>query len=691
MASNRDDLDRDELLARLREAEETLDAIRRGEVDALVVAGASGQQIYTLQNADRPYRALIERMQEGAVTLSTDGTILYCNDRFAAMCGSPRGELIGTPLAWAFAGSARTALLQLLSQAGGSGASGELVLTNRIDTPIPVNVSLIELTLDDDANPVICGVITDLTMSRWRSDQLAAANAQLASEIEERRRAEESLHLALDAAGMGSWDLDLLTGRVRRTLRHDQIFGYSTLRPQWTLSTALAHFVPEDRGSVEATFSTAKDRGALEFEGRITRADDGSIRWLRVTGRTFYDGPVPIRIAGVVVDITDRRAVEERLRQSQKIEAIGRLIGGVAHDFNNLLMVISGGLDMINRPSLPARRERVLAGMRQAVERGSALSRQLLAFSRRQALRPEPIDLLRQISGMEDLLDRSLGGDIQVRLDFPVGLWPVKVDPGELELAVLNLTVNARDAMPTGGVITIHAENAENVVEEGLRGDFVKLSVVDTGTGMPPDVLARVFEPFFTTKEIGKGSGLGLAQTLGFVQASGGAVRIESSPGRGTTVTLLLPRTQAPPIDRAEDAATSGLDQVAPEAAGRLLLVEDDNEVAALTTEMIEQLGYQTTRVASAEAALDVLADNRAIDIVFSDVMMPGTMNGLDLAREIRVRRQGLPVVLTSGYAEAVKHKAESERIGLLRKPYRLDELAEALKLARVTTAGGSR
>ena len=391
----------------------------------------------------------------------------------------------------------------------------------------------------------------------------------------------------------------------------------------------------------------------------------------------------------VVYDMTDRASeqarlaeAEARVQQAQKIEAIGQLTGGVAHDFNNLLMVISGGLEVMDELA-PARREKVIAGMRQAVEKGAGLSRQLLAFSRRQPLRPEAVNLARKIGGMREMLDRSLRGDVHVEVAFDSGLWPVEVDPGQLELVVLNLAVNARDAMPSGGTIRIGARNAPALNDEELFGDYVELYIADTGTGMMPEVLARVFEPFFTTKEIGKGSGLGLAQAHGFAKASRGTVRIESEPRTGTTVFLYLPRTNKSPAgdEEKQEAEAPGRNQI--QAQGSLLLVEDDDEVAALTSEMLAALGYEVTRVENADAALGVLADGKSFGVVFSDVMMPGHLDGIDLSQEIRLRRPGLPVVLTTGHVEAAKQKAEALGLSVLPKPYRLQELETALGEAR--------
>jgi signal transduction histidine kinase/ActR/RegA family two-component response regulator len=378
------------------------------------------------------------------------------------------------------------------------------------------------------------------------------------------------------------------------------------------------------------------------------------------------------------LEMNERARVEETLRQAQKIEAIGQLTGGVAHDFNNLLMVISGGLEMLDRQTDPARRRRLMDGMVQAAQRGAGLTRQLLAFSRRQALRPEPVDVALQIGGMRELLDRSLRGDVHVEFEFPDGLWTVEVDPGELELVILNLAVNARDAMPNGGTILVRGENLAGLNDAELGGDYVRLAVIDTGVGMGPEIVQRVFEPFFTTKDVGKGSGLGLAQVHGFATQSRGAVRIKSKVGEGTSVELYLPRSQRRP-SKARHLIDLNSARQKRNSHGQVLLVEDDDEVAALVSEMLAQLGYGVTRAASAEAALGALANGRSVDLIFSDIMMPGGMNGVELAREIRRRRNDIPVLLTSGYSEAAVHDAAEAGLQILPKPYQIEQLAAAL------------
>jgi PAS domain S-box-containing protein len=486
-----------------------------------------------------------------------------------------------------------------------------------------------------------------------------------------------ALQVALDAAGLGSWELDIASGAVLRSPRHDEIFGESAGGLDWTLQRTLTQILAEDRPLAAQAFAEAEISGSIDLETRIRR--DGEVRWIHLDGRTFFEEGAAVRIAGVIADVTDRRAVETRLRLAQKIEALGQLTGGVAHDFNNLLQVISSGLQILTQPLEQQRRDRILGSMRQAVDRGSGLCRQLLAFSRRQTLKPAPLHLNRLVAGMQELLSRSLRGNIEIHMHFAPEVWPVEVDSGELELVLLNLAVNARDAMPRGGGIEIRAANVQ-LAEPDARGDFVRLDIADSGVGMSADTLAHAFEPFFTTKGIGMGSGLGLAQAHGFARASGGIIRIDSLEGKGTTVSLFLPRTlkvppqpQDPSVEPVQMSVTSG----------QVLLVEDDDEVAALTEEMINQLGYATTRVASAEAALGALADRRAVDIVFSDVMMPGRMNGVELAQEIRRRRPNLAILLTSGFAESASRSAAAHQIKIIPKPYRIDQLRDALAAAR--------
>jgi CheY-like chemotaxis protein len=321
----------------------------------------------------------------------------------------------------------------------------------------------------------------------------------------------------------------------------------------------------------------------------------------------------------------------------------------------------------------------VFDAMRRAIARGTGLTRHLLAFSRRRPVKPESIDVAAHLHGMRAMLDGSLGGHIKVEMRFASDLWPIEGDAGEMELAILNLCVNARDALPDGGVITIAAENVHSMAGAGPSVECVKISVADDGCGMPRDVLARVFEPFFTTKDISKGSGLGLPQVYGFATQSGGEVTVDSAVGTGTIVTLILPRSLESPVSDLQ--ARERVPVVPPRDSarrGHVLLVEDDHEVSALTRELLSALGFAVTHVVSAEGAIAALAGAHGIDLMLSDVMMPGGVSGLQLARQIREDYPDLPIILATGYIEAVAGMQDGE-FQLLTKPFTLEALADAL------------
>jgi signal transduction histidine kinase/CheY-like chemotaxis protein len=371
-----------------------------------------------------------------------------------------------------------------------------------------------------------------------------------------------------------------------------------------------------------------------------------------------------------------RQDAEAALRQSQKMEAMGQLTGGVAHDFNNLLMAASSGLELLDRTRDPDRRERLKQGIRQAIDRGAKLTQQLLTFARRSPVHPEVIDLGARIAELRTLLDHSLREDVAVEIDMPADLWPVEVDVSQLEVAVLNVAVNARDAMPNGGTICIAARN---VPAENGEGDVVHLSVRDEGTGMPLELIDKVFEPFFTTKGVGHGTGLGLSQVYGFARAAGGTVRIDSEEGRGTTVTIMLPRSfgELPQAVPQDDETGDAPPQC------RILLAEDDPSVGDLVEQMLEELGYAVTRAGDAQVALAKIDGGLVPDALLSDMVMPGEMGGLDLARAARQLRPELPVLLMTGYSAAASAAAE-DAIELLTKPFSLEDLRKHLaKLLR--------
>jgi two-component system NtrC family sensor kinase len=376
---------------------------------------------------------------------------------------------------------------------------------------------------------------------------------------------------------------------------------------------------------------------------------------------------------------TGRREIAEAaLKQAQRLEAIGQLTGGVAHDFNNLLMVVSGNAELLKR-HVPAedRPRRALAAIEIAVQRGTALTRQLLSFSRRQTHEARVVDLAERLPAIQVMLQSSLRGDIAVETHVASDIWRTKVDISELELALLNLSVNARDAMSGGGRLTLSARNETlvrpNVLD--LAGDFVVVEVSDTGAGIPSDVLGRVFEPFFTTKEVGKGTGLGLSQVYGFAQQAGGLAMVASELGRGTTVTLFLPRSEEP----LEAEATAAAGNVPVRQRLRVLLVEDNPDVAKVARGYLEDSGYVVQHATDVAAAQAILRGQDRFDVVLSDIVMPGGGNGLDLARWVRDQfAGGLPVVLATGYSDQAQ-AAANEGFLILRKPYDVAALNNAL------------
>jgi two-component system NtrC family sensor kinase len=411
---------------------------------------------------------------------------------------------------------------------------------------------------------------------------------------------------------------------------------------------------------------------------------------LPATAFLFIGFWLALRRTQRLYDEADRReAAEGALRQAQRLEAIGQLTGGVAHDFNNLLMIISGSVQRLRAELSDKKHKRLLEMIVTATHRGETLTRQLLTYSRQQMLSPQVIDLTQRLPTVRELLARSLRTDIDIKVDVPDGLCAVRVDPGELELAILNLAVNAKDAMPDGGTISIRAKSVTlrgEASEEGLSGEFVAIRVTDSGHGISPEVLTRVFEPFFTTKEVGKGTGLGLSQVYGFAKQSGGTATVNSTQGRGTAVTIYLPRShEAPP------AAAPQVQADAPaEPLGTVLLVEDNSDVAEVGAGLLRQLGYRVRSVANAQAAIAALRLDPDVDLVFSDILMPGGMNGLDLAREINERFPDIPVLLTTGYSASAKD-AVLRGLVVLQKPYDLEALGRNIREAVESVRGRRR
>ena len=386
-------------------------------------------------------------------------------------------------------------------------------------------------------------------------------------------------------------------------------------------------------------------------------------------------------ITSTARDLTAREAMEQQLRQAQKMEAVGHLTGGVAHDFNNLLTAIIGNLELLEaRTAGDAVAVRHLTAAQRAAEHGAKLTEQLLAFSRRQHLQPRAIDLNAAVAGMREMLTRTIGTTIQVRTDLAAGLWPALVDPTQIEIAILNLAINSRDAMPLGGTLSIETCNLHTrdagIPEEIGEQDCIRISVRDTGTGMADEVLRSAVEPFFTTKEPGKGSGLGLSQVYGMARQSNGAMRIESGPGAGTAVHLYLPRAAGvAAADKPDDG------RQLPEIGGRVLVVDDDAAVREITVQMLRQAGYGVVESENGQAALDALGRGEVYDLMVIDVAMPG-LSGVETIRRARERWPALRVLYISGYADIADAELQAGDDPMLKKPFRLTELTAAVREA---------
>jgi PAS domain S-box-containing protein len=539
--------------------------------------------------------------------------------------------------------------------------------------------------------------------------------------IEELHESEERLRTALLAGRLGSWALDLTNSTLTASAACMTLFGNVGDGP---LSRAdlIAAVHPDDQPRVEEALRNSAETGvdyALEHRNLWP---DGSIHWAEMRARLVRDrrGQNP-RLVGVCSDITDRKMAEanlrslnealeervaertaqletahakvlveieqreqteEQLRQSQKMETIGQLTGGIAHDFNNLLMAVLSNLDLL-RKHLPddPRTQRLIDGALQGAQRGAALTQRLLAFARRQDLKIAPTNLVELIRGMADLIERSVGTQIELRLELAPRLPLAVVDANQIELAVLNLVVNARDAMAEGGVLTITLDEAKPPAEEHLPpGRYLRLAVGDTGHGMDPHTLRRATEPFFSTKGLGKGTGLGLSMIHGLAVQLNGTLRLTSAVGKGTRAELWLPATAlAPPERKSESVGPVGQ----PGRCATILVVDDDALISMSTVDMLEDLGHKVIEANSGERALDILEGDRSIDLLMTDYLMP-RMNGAQLAKAARALRPTLPILLATGYAELPsRSEINLPRIG---KPYSQHQLASAIdKVLRMT------
>jgi PAS domain S-box-containing protein len=498
------------------------------------------------------------------------------------------------------------------------------------------------------------------------------------------RTAEERMRFALKNADVGIWDMDYTTGVLRWSEVLEAQYGLTPGTFGGTFEAFVGLIHPDDRTSVLETVGKAMKAGSDFSVQNRAIWPDGTVRWLNGTGRVLLgENGEPVRAVGISMDVTARRTLEEQFQQAQKMEAIGRLAGGVAHDFNNLLTVILGFCELLLADCQPGDPHHAdIAEIRDAGERASGLTRQLLAFSRKQIIEPALLDLNEIVGRLRPMLGRLIGEDVNISLNLRPELARVTADRGQIEQIVMNLAVNARDAMPRGGTLTIETENVELdehyvKTHRGVKpGLYVALTVTDTGTGMTPQVQARLFEPFFTTKDPGKGTGLGMATVYGIVTQSGGSIGVYSEVGRGTSFNVYFPRADAAETMVAPPRA-------APPRAGSqtVLVVEDQDGLREVAKRLLQRQGYTVLAAADAAEAVRLFEQHPSIDVLLTDVVMPGA-SGPELTRQLIAQRPALKVIYMSGYTEdaILRHGVLKPGIAFLHKPFTSETLGRKIR-----------
>jgi PAS domain S-box-containing protein len=668
-------------------------------------------------------RSILDAFPDAALLVAANGAILAANRAFRRALGNSAEQLAGDSLFALIETPAERAALYLRRCAGSRQPlpgtltfrkEGGTALECRCDgaalagTGTPPPTILLRCRPKPEAVSrfrLLNRKIADLTreiLGRRRAEQdLRRLNEVLEERIEERTRevkeASARMHetergFRLLVEGVTDYAIFMIDPSGLVTSWNpgaERIEGYCA---EEVIGRHFSLFYTEEdrqRGVPRQALETAARAGRVEMEGWRVRKD-GHRFWASVVMDAIRDDEGQfVGFAKITRDLTERQLAEERLRQAQKMEVVGQLTGGVAHDFNNLMTVVSGNLETLQRRLAGRDREldRLAAAAMRGVERATVLTHRLLAFSRRQPLEPKAVEMNRLIIGMSDLLGRTLGEQVTIETVLSGGLWEISADPNQLENAVLNLAINARDAMPNGGKLTI--ETANIILDEAYAaahdevtaGQYVMLAVSDTGTGMTKEIMERAFEPFFTTKKLGEGTGLGLSQIYGFIKQSGGHVKLYSEPGDGTTVRLYLPRIMTP--EAAAESSGPGPAIEASTEGETILVVEDDPDVRAYSTVVLRELGYVVLEAGEGDTALGLLATEPRIELLFTDVGLPGAFNGRQLAEEARKRRPGLKVLFTTGYARnaIVHHGRLDPGVDLIAKPFTYAALAAKIRL----------
>ncbi len=580
------------------------------------------------------------------------------------LMGRPANELVGQTVTRLFSEQTAPRLLTCLTEVDTSRVSAEFELELAASAGTRAHVRLQVIPLPD-------GLLVGA------SDITEATRAQAAL-----RDSQEYLRSVITNAPIIIYELD--KGGTFK-LSAGRSLGQIGLAPSEAVGGSIYDFFAEQSPEVAAF------KQALQGETTSTETQLGHGYFASRYTPRYDDAGHIVGVLGVSYDVTERRQAEAQLLRAQRMEAIGQLTGGIAHDFNNLLAVVLGNLDLLaHKGTLEADSSRLVEQALAATQRGADLTRRLLAFSRRQLLEPRATDVNMLVTDMLDMLKRTFPEHITIAFEGTTGLWSTLVDPAQLENALLNLCVNARDAMPNGGHLRIATDNvilepAEAASLEVPPGDYVSASVRDTGTGIDPDVAKMVFEPFFTTKEVGKGSGLGLSMVYGFVNQSGGAIEVDSTPDEGSCITLLLPRTAIAAAVPLPEATTDSTDPV---GAGELILVvEDDLAVRQFVVDALRSLNYRTVEAGDGQTALGTVASNDEIRLVLSDMVLPGNLDGIELAKQARRLRPELRTILTTGYVgdSSDLDNETMARLEHIAKPYRIAELAQ--KVHRVLNA----